>query len=1071
MTGIHNKIIGAAAVLVAALSMETSAAVKWPMETLLSPPQTYDASAYATNGGVQVTFFEGLPYKGKPTRVFAYYGVPPHAPGEKVPAMVLVHGGGGSAFYRWVKFWNSKGYAAISMDTCGAVSGNTLGNEQRKHFRHAWSGPSGWGGFTKTEMASSNEDHWVYHAVAAVIRANSFMRSLPDVDPDRIGITGVSWGGLLTCIAASLDGRFKFAAPVYGCGANFVKAPAWIRNVKTLGEANVPKWIERWEPINYLPQSRVPFHWLDGTNDSWFSLPAIEECRTAAKAGGDATIRVRMVHTHGPVSEEAGELLALADHYLKDGPALPRIGDISIAGDVVTANFTCDAAKAPVKAVLDYTLDAPGTNGLWFARYWKSVPVMLAGGKIVAKLPPYTTAFYLNLETADGLRTSSRVIELDKPVPDAETVEVRVRLAQGGPMIHVDGKPVPPRFFFGCPTHGVPQDKDPFFRTLAHCRDAGVRFISFPAQICWEPPERGTRWDAIDGLFDRIIAAHPDALLVPRIYVDAPKWLLDKNPDWKMKFDDGKDYGGRASVCAHDFRGQAAEHLEKLTRHLARAYPRNFGGIHPTGQSYGEFFYMESLGGVLHGLEPATRNAWREWLAAQGEKNATMAEIPSPEERRSHAGGMLRDPVADRRMVQFSQFEQDEMADFVAELAAAARRGSDGKKLVMFFHGYGFEHTTVPNGAAATGDYGSERMLTKAAGNIDILCAPFSYLNRRYLAPTMTQIAAESAILRGVMPLDEDDTRTYLVDRSSPLELAGGWVKPTKEQTLRQLKSNLTSCITRGRASWWMDLTGRGWYDDRDLWRVMEKMRPLDEKMLSRQTRFTPEIALLLDERGMMFAAAGSRIAFEPLVKRAREGLERCGTTYGQYFVTDSFAGRVPAKLQIFTSVFFADESTREAITAQRAARPELTRIWCWAPGWLTRDGRDDAGIFRTTGFKARRIPEVLPEAHATAAGKALGFPDSWKGIWKVDPLFAVEASEEETLARWPDGSAAVAVHKAGDGYEVFCGIPALPTKVLAGFAKLAGCRFYAEPDTAYVRVAEGEVFVEPLDDGLLKVR
>ena len=115
--------------------------------------------------------------------------------------------------------------------------------------------------------------------------------------------------------------------------------------------------------------------------------------------------------------------------------------------------------------------------------------------------------------------------------------------------------------------------------------------------------------------------------------------------------------------------------------------------------------------------------------------------------------------------------------------------------------------------------------------------------------------------------------------------------------------------------------------------------------------------------------------------------------------------------------------------------------------------------------------PEVLPEAHATAAGKALGFPDSWKGIWKVDPLFAVEASEEETLARWPDGSAAVAVHKAGDGYEVFCGIPALPTKVLAGFAKLAGCRFYAEPDTAYVRVAEGEVFVEPLDDGLLKVR
>ena len=98
--------------------------------------------------------------------------------------MVLVHGGGGSAFYRWVKFWNSKGYAAISMDTCGSVSGNTRGSEQREHFRHQWAGPSGWGSFWS--MNDPDEDQWVYHAVAAVIRAHSFMRSLPDVDPTII---------------------------------------------------------------------------------------------------------------------------------------------------------------------------------------------------------------------------------------------------------------------------------------------------------------------------------------------------------------------------------------------------------------------------------------------------------------------------------------------------------------------------------------------------------------------------------------------------------------------------------------------------------------------------------------------------------------------------------------------------------------------------------------------------------------------------------------------------------------------------------------------------------------------
>jgi len=37
--------------------------------------------------------FQGLPFRGKPTRVFAWLGVPKVKAGEKVPAMVLIHGG------------------------------------------------------------------------------------------------------------------------------------------------------------------------------------------------------------------------------------------------------------------------------------------------------------------------------------------------------------------------------------------------------------------------------------------------------------------------------------------------------------------------------------------------------------------------------------------------------------------------------------------------------------------------------------------------------------------------------------------------------------------------------------------------------------------------------------------------------------------------------------------------------------------------------------------------------------------------------------------------------------------
>lgn len=41
---------------------------------------------------------------------------------------------------------------------------------------------------------------------------------MKQVDADKTCLTGISWGGYLTCIVAALDNRFKAAAPVYGCG-------------------------------------------------------------------------------------------------------------------------------------------------------------------------------------------------------------------------------------------------------------------------------------------------------------------------------------------------------------------------------------------------------------------------------------------------------------------------------------------------------------------------------------------------------------------------------------------------------------------------------------------------------------------------------------------------------------------------------------------------------------------------------------------------------------------------------------------------------------------------------------
>ena len=121
----------------------------WDAAAWTQPPRTFPVEVPCSNeygrvAGVEPVWIEGEPWRGRPTRVFAWWGLPRGASAQrKVPAMVLVHGGGGTAFARWVKTWNDRGYAAIAMDTCGKIPQGE--RDGRPHPAHAWSGPSGWG--------------------------------------------------------------------------------------------------------------------------------------------------------------------------------------------------------------------------------------------------------------------------------------------------------------------------------------------------------------------------------------------------------------------------------------------------------------------------------------------------------------------------------------------------------------------------------------------------------------------------------------------------------------------------------------------------------------------------------------------------------------------------------------------------------------------------------------------------------------------------------------------------------------------------------------------------------------
>lgn len=359
--------------------------IPWSLDALSKPPQVYPAGDFSAPG-LRALFYEGLPYKGKPTRVFAWVGIPETQPGARIPAMVLIHGGGGTAFEEWVRLWNQRGYAAIAMDTCGCVPKGTYGHWER----HAFGGPAGWGGFTEVDEPVT--DQWTYHAVADAILAHSLIGSFPEVDPAHIGVTGISWGGYLTCIVAGVDSRFQCAVPVYGCGFLDTNS-AWLDDFAKLGAERTQRWIARWDPSVYLPRARMPMLWVDGTNDFAYPMDSLQKSYRLPGGPRQLCVRIRMPHGHGGAGENPEEIHVFADNLLQHGAPLPRITAQGRDGIQVWAAYASETPLA--KSELVYTK----AGGIWKDRLWESAPAAIdtAAHKITAALPEGTVAYYLNV--------------------------------------------------------------------------------------------------------------------------------------------------------------------------------------------------------------------------------------------------------------------------------------------------------------------------------------------------------------------------------------------------------------------------------------------------------------------------------------------------------------------------------------------------------------------------------------------------------------------------------------------------------------------------------------------------
>lgn len=360
------------------------------------------------NSSVRSLLYQGLDYRGKPTKVFAYYGSPelPKIDSRnptRFPSVVLVHGGGGTAFREWVELWVQKGYAAIAMDLAGfqPVEGKNP-HDRKNRTRLAEGGPNQSHVEKFDAIKSDISEHWCYHAPANVILAHSLICSFAEVDQDRTAVTGISWGGYLTCIVAGLDNRFEAAVPVYGCGF-LDNHSVFEKSITKLPPKDAKRWMQLYDPGQYLPAVQMPIFFVNGTNDFAYWLSAYQKSYEAVPESTPRNIRieVNMRHSH-PAGWAPQEIAKFINEKLKHTTALPLVQSPVMKGERISAELS---QSAPVKtAVLQYTTD-DGPNP---ERKWYSIPLKIEGRKVSGKAPPGNTKiWFINVTDETGAMTSS----------------------------------------------------------------------------------------------------------------------------------------------------------------------------------------------------------------------------------------------------------------------------------------------------------------------------------------------------------------------------------------------------------------------------------------------------------------------------------------------------------------------------------------------------------------------------------------------------------------------------------------------------------------------------------------
>ena len=332
----------------------------------------------------------------KDVDIFAYFSYPKGA--SRLPAFIWNPGGLGQANRGYTETPAKRGYAVLCIDF------------PQPGYRSTGNYPIN----TGLILGDDPKQAPIYHGAVALLKAVTFLESRSQVDADRIGMSGASWGGFFTTLMVGVDSRLKVGSCLYGTGS-LQLGNAWWDGIVQSGPSPSAEQRERWrvtlDPAWRLALRKTPMGWFTTTNDAFYSMPAMMQTIRMCTGPTHLTLLPNWDHAM-PQAFHNEHVYDWLDVHLRGRAAFTKVSPISVTRDadqlVANWDFVGDAASADL--IVSY-----GEDGNWRGRYWHTLPAEIVDGKCRAHFPAAKLPCFVSGTVVDkhGIRSSTPLLQAD----------------------------------------------------------------------------------------------------------------------------------------------------------------------------------------------------------------------------------------------------------------------------------------------------------------------------------------------------------------------------------------------------------------------------------------------------------------------------------------------------------------------------------------------------------------------------------------------------------------------------------------------------------------------------------